>query len=197
MGAGAGREAEGAQLVVQGGTVPPLGAGGHPAAATAAETASCRPHLRWAFDDPNVIIAMVVFVVVAVTVSALVDSAARRRAEAARACAEATALGRLATVVLTSSDPLPRLLHGLRAVFDLEAVAILRGGDDDDWLVEHAVGSSVPHRPVDATDALAIGPNRYLALVGSRTPAEDSRVLAAFAAQPAVAVDRRGAGEPT
>ncbi|HSJ45114.1 MAG TPA: DUF4118 domain-containing protein [Euzebyales bacterium] len=155
-----------------------------------------RPHLRWVIDDPNVIIAMVVFVVVAVTVSVLVDVAARRTADAARARAEATALARLATTVLTSNQPLPRLLHDLRAVFDLDAVAILRRADDG-WAVEHAVGSPAPQRPADATDALAIGPHRYLALVGPRTPAEDSRVLAAFTAQLALVIDRRTAGDPS
>jgi two-component system sensor histidine kinase KdpD len=155
-----------------------------------------RPHFQWVIDDPNVIIAMIVFAVVAVTVSVLVDIAARRSADAARARAEATALGHLATAVLASTDPLPRLLHDLRAVFDLDAVAILLR-DDDGWVVEHAVGGPVPERPADATDALAIGPRRYLALVGPRTPAEDSRVLAAFTAQLALTSNRRAVGEPT
>ena len=155
-----------------------------------------RPYFQWVIDDPNVIIAMAVFAVVAATVSVLVDVAARRSAEAARARAEATALARLATAVLTSDQPVPRLLHDLRAVFDLDAVAILRRSDDG-WAVEHAVGSPAPQRPADATDALAIGPHRYLALVGPRTPAEDSRVLAAFTAQLALVIDRRAAGDPS
>jgi two-component system sensor histidine kinase KdpD len=155
-----------------------------------------RPHFEWVIDDPNVIIAMVVFLVVAVMVSVLVDIAARRGTEAARARAEATALARLASAVLTSSQPLPRLLHDLRAVFDLDAVAILRR-EGDAWVAEHAVGSPVPQRPADATDALAIGPHRYLALLGARTPAEDSRVLAAFTAQLALVVDRRAPGDPS
>ncbi|MBW3605048.1 MAG: DUF4118 domain-containing protein [Actinobacteria bacterium] len=155
-----------------------------------------RPYFQWVIDDPNVIIAMVVFAVVAATVSVLVDVAARRSAEAARARAEATALARLATAVLTSDQPVLRLLHDLCAVFDLDAVAILRRSDDG-WAVEHAVGSPAPQRPADATDALAIGPHRYLALVGPRTPADDSRVLAAFTAQLALVIDRRAAGDPS
>ncbi|HEX6254449.1 MAG TPA: DUF4118 domain-containing protein [Euzebyales bacterium] len=155
-----------------------------------------RPYFEWVIEDVNVIIAMVVFAVVAVTVSVLVDTAARRAAEAARARAEATALAHLATAVLTSRDPLPRLLHDLRAAFDLDAVAILRR-DGDTWAVEHATGGPVPQRPADATDALAIGPDRYLALVGPRTPADDSRVLMAFTAQLALAIDRRTAGDPS
>ena len=139
---------------------------------------------------------MIVFVVVAVTVSTLVDTATRRAAEAARARAEATALAHLASAVLTSREPLPRLLHDLRAAFDLDAAAILRRADDG-WVAEHAIGSPVPQRPADATDALAIGPQRYLALVGPRTPAEDSRVLMAFTAQLALAINQRPTGVPT
>ena len=81
-------------------------------------------------------------------------------------------------------------------MFDLDAVAILRRTDDG-WVAEHAIGGPVPGRPADATDALAIGPRHYLALVGPRTPAEDSRVLAAFAAQLALVIDRRTAGDRT
>ena len=153
-----------------------------------------RPHFAWVIADPNVIIAMLVFVVVAVLVSVLVDVASRRGAEAARARAEATALAHLASSVLSSSEPVPRLLHDLRAVFRLDAVAILRR-DGDGWVVEHGLGSPVPGRPADATDALAIGPHRYLALVGPRTPAEDSRLLAAFTAQLALVIDRRASGD--
>ena len=153
-----------------------------------------RPFYRWHIADPNVIIAMVVFVVVAVAVSVLVDIAARRSAEAARSRAEVSALGQIASAVLDSRDPLPRLLHDLRAVFDLDAVAILRTSDDG-WAVEYSIGGPVPRRPADATDALSVGSGRYLALTGKRTPAEDSRVLAAFTAQLALAVDRRAVVE--
>jgi two-component system, OmpR family, sensor histidine kinase KdpD len=149
-----------------------------------------RPLNRWVIDDPNVIISVAVFVVVAVLVSVLADIAARRSAEAERASAEAAALGQIASAILTTRDPLPRLLHDLRAVFSLDAVAILRPSGDN-WTVEHSAGSPVPPRPADAVDALSVGAGRYLVLSGKRRPAEDSRVLAAFTAQLALAVDRR------
>jgi hypothetical protein len=59
----------------------------------------------------------------------------------------------------------------------------------DDRVDLHALRQ--PDKPADATDALSLGAGRYLALVGDRTPAEDSRVLAAFAAQLAIAIDQR------
>jgi two-component system sensor histidine kinase KdpD len=153
-----------------------------------------RPLNRWDIDDPDVVVAMVVFVVVAVMVSVLVGIAARRGAEATRASAEAAALGQIASAILNTPDPLPRLLHDLRGVFDLKAVAILRPSGDG-WRVEHSAGSPVPQRPADAVDALSVGSGRYLVLSGKRMPARDSRVLAAFTAQLALAVDRRAVPE--
>jgi len=144
-----------------------------------------RPFHRWVIADAAVVIALVVFVAVAVVISVLVDIAARRAADAARARAEATALGHLASAALDTRDPLPRLLHDLRRVFDLDGAAILRRSGTG-WVVEHSAGDAVPQRPADATDALSLGSERYLVLAGDRTPAEDSRVLMAFAAQLAV-----------
>jgi two-component system sensor histidine kinase KdpD len=149
-----------------------------------------RPFHRWVIADADVIVALVVFVIIAVLVSVLVDIAARRSAEAARSRAEAAALGQLASAVLNSRDPLPRLLHDVRVLFGLESAAILRRSGDG-WAVEHSAGSPVPERPADATDAMSLGSGRYLALVGDRTPAHDSRVLAAFAAQLAIAIHQR------
>jgi two-component system sensor histidine kinase KdpD len=153
-----------------------------------------RPLYHWVIADPNVIVALVVFVFVAVLVSVLVDIAARRSADAARSRAEATALSQLASAVLNSRDPLPRLLHDVRAVFGLDAAAIMRRSADG-WVVEHSAGSPIPDKPADATDALSLGSDRYLALVGDRIPAEDSRVLAAFTAQLALAIEQRVAAE--
>lgn len=145
------------------------------------------PYGRWVIDDPDVIVAVAVFLVVALIVSVLTDVASRRTAEALRSRAEAAALARIATAVLGAGDPLPRLLYDLREVFDLDAAAILRRSGNG-WAIEHAIGGPVPQRPADATDAIAIGSDRYLALSGARTPTEDSRVLAAFAAQLALSI---------
>jgi two-component system sensor histidine kinase KdpD len=148
-----------------------------------------RPIYHWTIADPNIIVALAVFVFVAVLVSVLVDIAARRSADAARSRAEAAALSQLASAVLNSRDPLPRLLHDVREVFDLDAAAIMSRSTDG-WIVEHSAGSPIPGKPSDATDALSLGPDRYLVLVGDRIPAEDSRVLAAFTAQLALAIEQ-------
>ncbi|MGH7644686.1 MAG: DUF4118 domain-containing protein, partial [Gemmatimonadales bacterium] len=149
------------------------------------------PIYTFTIAAPENVLSLIVFVVVAVVVSALVDLAARRTAEAARASAESAALTRLAGTLLDSPDPLPRLVHDLRAAFGLDAVAILRAVGGDRWTVEASAGEPVPARPADGTDALELCPTITLVLAGPRTPADDRRVLAAFAAQLAVAVANR------
>ena len=59
--------------------------------------------------------ALVVFIAVAVIISALVSQAARRRADAARATAEAEALARVTGGLVSGEDPLAGTLDRLRS----------------------------------------------------------------------------------
>ena len=145
-------------------------------------------HLR--ISDPQIVFALIVFVVFAGVISALADLVARRTAEAARARAEAAALARLSSTLIDSPDPLPRLVEDLRATFGLDSVALLRQAPDG-WAVERADGSPVPSSPEEGTDSLDLGQDVTLVLTGPRMPADDRRVLAAFAAQLALAVVNR------
>jgi two-component system, OmpR family, sensor histidine kinase KdpD len=135
----------------------------------------------------------VVFLVVAVVVSRLVATGARRAAEAARATAEAETLARVAGTV-ASPDALPELIDNLRRAFGLTGVALLRrsgAGDGDGWVVEAAVGDAAPGDPEAADESRPLGDDLVLALVGPRLAAEDRRLLNAFAVQLAAAVERR------
>ena len=67
----------------------------------------------------------VVFVVVAVLVSSVVDLAARRTRQAARATAEAETLATLAGSVLRGETALPALLDRVREAFGLTSVTLL------------------------------------------------------------------------
>jgi len=149
------------------------------------------PLHTWTIDAPENVLALIVLVVVAAVVSTLVDLAARRDAEATRASTESAALARLAGTLLDSPDPLPRLVQDLRTTFQLDAAAILRHHDDGTWSVEAAAGTPVPAAPTDGSDALELSADTTLVVDGPRTPADDRRVLAAFAAQLAVAVSNR------
>jgi two-component system, OmpR family, sensor histidine kinase KdpD len=145
------------------------------------------PFHTFVVDDPEVLVALAVFAIVATVVSWLADSAARRRSEADRATAEARTLARLTTTLLETEDPLPQLVTDLVAAFGLDAAALLRqhGGE---WQIEAAAGDPVPRTPEDGTDVIELPTSHALVLVGGQTPADDRRVLAAFAAQLAVAL---------
>ena len=71
------------------------------------------------------LIALAVFVVVALAVSWVVDLAARRTGQAARAAADARTLAAVAGSVLRGADPLDALLRQLRDTFELESVTLL------------------------------------------------------------------------
>jgi two-component system, OmpR family, sensor histidine kinase KdpD len=136
------------------------------------------------------LLALVVFIAVAGLVSALVDQAARRTAEATRARAEAEALARLGGTLLHGQDPLPELVEQLRTTFGQESVALLRP-DRQGWRVEAVAGPTAPIRPEYATDTVKLDPQTTLALVGRRLTGDDRRVLRAFTDQLAVALESR------
>jgi two-component system, OmpR family, sensor histidine kinase KdpD len=149
------------------------------------------PLHTWTIAEPENVLGLVIFLVVAAVVSVLVDREARARTEAEHGRAEAEALARLAARLAAETDPLPGLVEHLRATFDLDAVAVLRQSDDATWVQEAAAGLDAPTVPDAGTDAIDLGPRNVLVLRGARLPADSLRVLSAFAAQLAVAVRGR------
>ena len=148
------------------------------------------PFRTWVVHSVQDVLALAVFLTTAVVISALVDLAARRAAEAERAGAEATALARLAATVAASDDPLHRLVDDLRRVFGLDAAAVLRD-DDGRWQVLASAGAPCPRSPDEGSDTLELQPGSVLVLRGPHAPLDDRRILAAFAAQLALALDRQ------
>ncbi|MBA3268162.1 MAG: sensor histidine kinase KdpD [Acidimicrobiia bacterium] len=146
------------------------------------------PFHRFTIAEAENLLALVVFLVVAVIVAALVDAAARRTAEAARARGEAETLARLAGT-MADEDPLPALLGHLRAAFGLESAALLRR-DTDGWRPEAASGSPVPESPEAATAVEFLSSDLVLALAGRTLGGEDRLVVNAFAAQVGAAAER-------
>jgi two-component system sensor histidine kinase KdpD len=146
------------------------------------------PIHTWTIDEAENLLALVVFVIVAAIVSALVSRAERRAAEAVRARDEAEILARMAATV-TSDDPLQVLVQNLRSSFALDAVSILRH-DGGRWVPECAVGTDAPIRPEDADIVDELAPDVVLALRGRQLSGDDRRVLSAFGAQLAGALER-------
>ncbi|MFE5854305.1 ATP-binding protein [Streptomyces sp. NPDC056500] len=141
--------------------------------------------------DPKNIVAIVIFFAVAVAVASVVDLAARRTHQAARLRAESEILSFLAGSVLRGETTLDALLQRVRETFGMESVALLeRAGDIDPWTIAGSVGPRCVVRPEDADVDMPVGDHMALALSGRVLPAEDRRVLAAFAAQAAVVLDR-------
>jgi K+-sensing histidine kinase KdpD len=91
--------------------------------------------LNWFFVPPyhtltverrDNVIALLVYVLVAVTVSLAVDLAARQRAAAARSGVEAQLLARIAATPV-ADESLPRLLDHIRHTFGMRMVALVEG----------------------------------------------------------------------
>jgi two-component system sensor histidine kinase KdpD len=141
------------------------------------------PLYTFTIDEGENILAIAVFLVVAVVVSGFVSLASRRAAEGQRARAEAEALLRLA-----GSSPASAVLDSLCRVLGLDGAAVLHRAEPG-WLVEAASGTPVPESPEAATFTVKLDDEHVLALAGSPVRSEDQRVLDAFAKELAASVE--------
>ncbi|SFK03786.1 osmosensitive K+ channel signal transduction histidine kinase, partial [Streptosporangium canum] len=148
-------------------------------------------------SDPENLFALVVFVLVAAAVSGIVDVAARRTREAARAGADAEVLSTLAGHVLRGESALPSLLARLRETFTLTSVTLLERigepapddqSDPEAWRIAATSGGPPCTCPAAADADVVIDERLVLAVRGRLLEASDRRVLEAFAAEAAVAL---------
>ncbi|WP_068928760.1 sensor histidine kinase [Planobispora rosea] len=153
-------------------------------------------HTLFVADADN-LLALTVFVLVAITVSAVVDLAARRTAEAARAGAEAEVLSTLAGHVLRGQAALVSLLARLRETFALTSVTLLERvgepgpedrADPEAWRILATSGGPPCACPAAADTDVVIDASLVLAVRGRLLEASDRRVLEAFATEAAVAL---------
>ncbi|MEU3609041.1 sensor histidine kinase KdpD [Streptomyces sp. NPDC035033] len=150
------------------------------------------PIHRITIADPKNIVAIAVFFGVAMAVASVVDLAARRTHQAARLRAESEVLSYLAGSVLRGETSLDALLERVRETFSMESVALLERADGaEPWTRAAGVGPHPALRPEEADVDMPVGDHLALALTGRVLPAEDRRVLGAFAAQAAVVLDRQ------
>jgi two-component system sensor histidine kinase KdpD len=140
------------------------------------------------------LLALFAFLIVAVSLSTVVDLAARRTREASAARAEAATLFTLAGSVLRGSEPLPALLEQVREMFALNAVTLLErrpeapAGPDvehsnEAWTVVASVGGQICLTPGEGDAEVNVDDTYTLVLSGHPLAAQDRRVLEAFAAQ--------------
>jgi two-component system, OmpR family, sensor histidine kinase KdpD len=141
------------------------------------------PLYTFTIGEGENVLALVVFLAVAVIVSGFVALAARRAAEAAQTQAQAEALARLA-----GSSPVSAVLESLSRVLRLDGAAVLHR-EEGGWRVEAMSGDNVPESPEAASATINLDDEHLLAIVGPPVHSSDERVLDAFAKELAASVE--------
>jgi len=157
----------------------------------------------WTIAEANNALALGVFVAVALLVSWVVDIAARRTRQAARANAESELLTTTAGSVLRGQQGLSALLDRVREAFGMDSATLLECASPDgqqpastsrvrtQWHVVAGRGEPAVAAPEDADVEVPVTGSLLLALRGRPLPAADRRVLGAFASYVAVALDQQ------
>jgi two-component system sensor histidine kinase KdpD len=153
------------------------------------------PLHKFTISDHNNILALVAFVMVAATVSVVVEISARRTALAARASAESETLATLAGSVLRGHTAVSALLERVKETFQLTAVTLLerdpqatgRGA----WAVVASLGDQPCTTPDQADTEVTVDERFALAVRGRTLATADRRLLGAFAAQAATALEQQ------
>ncbi len=170
------------------------------------------PIHQFTIADANNAWAIGVFIIVAMMVSWVVDIAARRTKQAARAESESELLVTTAGSVLRGQGALPALLERVKESFGMRSVSLLecQGADGEAaardgtgprasrilgpgrrWKVAATAGDEPVTSPEDADVEVPVTDTLTLALRGRPLPAADRRVLGAFAAYAAAALEQQ------
>ncbi|HET9654925.1 MAG TPA: DUF4118 domain-containing protein [Kineosporiaceae bacterium] len=154
------------------------------------------PYATLTIADPQNAFTLAAFVLVAAAVSSVVDLAARRSGQASRSAREAEALSLLARSALrgddAADDGVGRVLARLGQTLGMTSATLLER--DDEWSAWRSVarwGEPASTGPGDADESVTLTPTLTLAMRGRTLPADDRRMLEAFAAQAAVLLERQ------
>jgi len=143
-----------------------------------------RPLHTFTIAEPENILALLLFVTVAVTVSSVVHLSARRGLQAARSAEDAAALLALAQTVLSGGDTPAAVLDHLTGTWGGSAELIEKAGDQ--WVPVARSGIAPEgawHTVIEVRDGLS------LVVAGQSRPITP-RLLDGFAAQAGAALDR-------
>ena len=144
----------------------------------------------WTIAEGNNMFALAVFVMVAILVSSVVDMAARRTRQAARASAESGLLTATAGSVLRGQRSVEAVLERVREAFGMESVTLLETAAPGWATVGHS-GASPLASPGEADAVVPVTETLALALRGRHLTVADRRLLGAFAAYAAVALEQQ------
>jgi two-component system, OmpR family, sensor histidine kinase KdpD len=142
-------------------------------------------------ERPENALALLIFVAVAVAVASVVDLAARRTDDAAHSRAESATLSTLAGSALRGGDSVESLLERLRTTFAMSSAALYERADDRaEWALLSSAGAQPYQEPGAGDVEAAASDNLAVVLRGHPLPADDQRVLQAFAAHVGVVLQR-------
>jgi two-component system sensor histidine kinase KdpD len=147
----------------------------------------------------NNALALAVFIIVAIVVSMIVNDAAKRTKQAARAGAESDLLVTTAGSILRGERPLQAVVDRVREAFGMDTVTLLErtaGADGQvhsagSWRAIAWTGDGEIRRPEEADVAMPVSDDLCLAARGRTLQATDRRVLGAFASYAAAALEQQ------
>ncbi|WP_240192976.1 ATP-binding protein [Glycomyces sp. YM15] len=158
------------------------------------------PYFAFGVDDREQLIALFLFVALALGGAAVVNVSAARARLASRASAEAQTLATLAGNVLRGGNRVEDLLEQLRETFSLESATLMERiepgagpaerQDPRLWRVAACAGEGCAS-PGAAENDLPINDDLALALRGHTLAASDRRIAQAFAMHAAAALERQ------
>jgi two-component system sensor histidine kinase KdpD len=131
--------------------------------------------------DPLHLWALMLYVIIAILVSWIVDQAARRTRIAQRAAAESELLATIAGSVLRGQDAIQALISRTREAFGLTGVRLVAG--------EQVLASDGEPIPDAAPEKVAIGDRAVLELHGVGIRSSERRLLAVVVAQLSAALE--------
>ncbi|GAA1449048.1 ATP-binding protein [Leifsonia poae] len=134
------------------------------------------PYNTLTIGRPTHLIALGLYIVIAVLVSVVVDQSARRTRSAARAAAESELLVTIAGSVIRGGDAVQSLVSRTREAFGLQAVRFTA----DDGKVESVDGEP---RPDAVPTRIPVGSRGTLELFGDDLQAADRRLLSVIVIQ--------------
>lgn len=140
--------------------------------------------------EPSHVLALGLYVVIAVVVSVVVDRAARTTRAARRSAAESEVLATVAGSVLRGQDAVQALVARAREAFGLTAVRLVADG------VVVAADGEAPDGDLDGpATTVTVDERAHLELYGPDLDASERRLLAVVAVQLRAALERRDLAE--
>ena len=156
---------------------------------------SVRPFGSLSVIDPENVLALLIFVVVAVAVSLVVDRSAKLSKEAHIAGTEAAILSDLSRRAVAEGNSIPAFLDKVREHFQVKGAGLwisheTGAGKAVAWELQESSGEPQPRDVAEADTVEQLDGDRILALTGKALSQDERRLLSAFGAHLLAMVQR-------